>query len=165
MGRNGNYYGDSDQEILYLVGACKRMKTRLTVDAIIYHKATNSIALVKRKYPPFEGQWVLPGGHVEKGESVRDAIIREVTEECSLPIQPIKILGVYNALGRDPRGYYISVVFVAKPLATRVTGGDDAAEALWFPVDTILKMKLGFDHSKMIADYLSQRMMEAAFLL
>ena len=81
-----------------------------TVDAII--QKSSSLLLVKRKNYPFKNQFALPGGFVNEGETIEDAIVREVYEETSLEVHPIDILGVYSDPTRDPRGHIMTVVFI-----------------------------------------------------
>jgi len=81
-----------------------------TVDAII--QKNSQILLVKRKKEPFKGYLVLPGGFVNEGERVEDAVKREIKEETSLDIELIDILGVYSEPERDPRGHIMSTVFI-----------------------------------------------------
>ena len=70
-----------------------------TVDIILQK---GSILLIKRKNEPFKDHFALPGGFVNGGESVEDAVKREAIEETSLEIEPIDILGVYSDPERDP---------------------------------------------------------------
>ncbi|MGI0051988.1 MAG: NUDIX domain-containing protein, partial [Nitrososphaeraceae archaeon] len=65
-----------------------------TVDAII--QKSSSLLLIKRKNHPFKNQFALPGGFVNEGETIENAIVREVYEETSLEVHPIDILGVYS---------------------------------------------------------------------
>jgi ADP-ribose pyrophosphatase YjhB (NUDIX family) len=81
-----------------------------TVDAIIQN--SNSILLVKRSKDPYKNQFALPGGFVNEGETIEEAIKREVYEETSLEVHPIDILGVYSDPKRDPRGHIMTVVFI-----------------------------------------------------
>ena len=67
-----------------------------TVDAII--NRNSSILLVKRRRDPYKNCFALPGGFVNEGETIEEAIIREVYEETSLEVYPIDILGVYSIL-------------------------------------------------------------------
>ena len=95
----------------------------------------------------------LPGGFVDEGERVAHAAARELAEETGLKLGSLSLLGVYDTPGRDPRGWTVSVTYIAKlPTQTPVTGGDDAREARWFGADTL--PKLAFDHATIIGDAL-----------
>ena len=128
---------------------------RVTIDAIVMEN--EKILLVQRGKPPFVDSWALPGGHIELGELVEDAVIREIKEETSLDIKIEKLFNVYSQPGRDPRGHYITIVYVCivKNKKQQVLGGDDAKEAKFFDLQEISKLNLAFDHGKIIKDFLS----------
>ncbi len=120
----------------------------LTVDAVIL--SDDSIVLVKRKNPPFQGGWALPGGFVEYGETVEDAVKREVLEETSLDVRIEKLVGVYSDPGRDPRGHTVSVCFLCRIIGGNMKEGSDAQEVKLFP---LLELpELAFDHKKIVDD-------------
>lgn len=119
----------------------------LTVDTIILFK--NGLVLIKRKNPPFQGKFALPGGFVEIGESTEKAAVREAFEETSLSVEIIKLVGVYSDPHRDPRGHTVSVCYLAKG-SGKLKGSSDAASAELFELDSI--PELAFDHNKMIND-------------
>ncbi|MDG6220177.1 MAG: NUDIX domain-containing protein [Candidatus Thermoplasmatota archaeon] len=126
-------------------------KPCLTVDILITEK--DRLVLVKRKNPPFEGRWALPGGFVEYGETAEEAAVREAREETGLDIAVEGLQGVFSDPGRDPRGHTISVVFVAGKKAGKLRGGDDASEARWFDIKSL--PKLAFDHQKIVESFLN----------
>lgn len=130
----------------------------LTVDGVVLHRQpqgmagdTFSVLLVERGQDPFKGRYALPGGFVEYGEDIDDAIDREIEEETGLKALPFRQFRTFGTPGRDPRGHTVSVVYVAiiigEPPA--VVGGDDAASADWFPVDRL--PDLAFDHSRILS--------------
>lgn len=125
----------------------------LTVDAVI--EKNGRLLLVKRGSPPFEGAYALPGGFVEAGETVEEAVVREVKEETGLRTAVIGLLGVYSDPERDPRGHTVSVVFRLAVRSGSLMGGDDAAQAAFFPVDDL--PPLAFDHGLVVRDHLRQR--------
>jgi 8-oxo-dGTP diphosphatase len=119
------------------------------VDGIL--EKDDRVLYVKRKKDPFKGGWSFPGGKVNAGEKVEDALKRELFEETGLVIFPIDILGVYSDPARDPRGHRISVTFVAKVTGGEAKGGDDAESAQWFPIND--ELELAFDHNKILNNY------------
>jgi len=125
----------------------------LTVDAVI--EKNGKLLLVKRANPPFEGAYALPGGFVEAGETVEEAVAREVKEETGLRTAVIGLFGVYSDPARDPRGHTVSVVFRLAIRGGSLMGGDDAAEAAFFPIQDL--PPLAFDHGQVVRDYLKQR--------
>ena len=126
----------------------------LTVDVVALTRGSvPHLLLVQRAHPPFAGEWALPGGFVDEGERVADAAARELAEETGLKLASLCLLGVYDTPGRDPRGWTVSITYLAPlPAEAPVIGGDDAREARWCPADTL--PKLAFDHATIIGDAL-----------
>jgi ADP-ribose pyrophosphatase YjhB (NUDIX family) len=110
--------------------------------------------LVKRSKEPYKNKFALPGGFVNEGETIEEAIKREVYEETSLEVHPIDILGVYSDPKRDPRGHIMTVVFVVIIVRGNPSAGDDAKEISWIPIEKISDIKIAFDHKLVIHDYL-----------
>ena len=127
----------------------KPITPTLTVDAIIIHK--EKLVLIRRGNPPYEGTFALPGGMVEIGETVENAVIREAKEETDLDIDIIKLLGVYSDSSRDPRGHTVSIVFLAFGEGN-IKAGSDAKDIELFDLITDKLPKLAFDHNKIIDD-------------
>ncbi len=129
----------------------------LTTDGIIEiyeNEAFKGIVLIERKNEP-KGL-ALPGGFVDVGERVEDALVREMKEETNLDVSISRVLGIYSDPARDPRFHTASVVYVAQAEG-KPKGGDDAKEAKLYTLDTIPFDKLVFDHAKIVEDYLSSR--------
>jgi len=122
----------------------------LTVDAVIIYE--NKLVLIRRRNPPFQGLFALPGGFVEVGETVEAAIIREAKEETGLDIEIIKLLGVYSEPSRDPRGHTVSVVFLARGSGI-LKPDSDAIDLGLFNFTEI--PGLAFDHNKIIENAMS----------
>ncbi|MFZ1946003.1 MAG: NUDIX hydrolase [bacterium] len=133
-----------------------RRNPLVTVDAIIELAGGPSrrIVLVKRKNPP--PGWALPGGFVDYGETLEQAVVREAREETGLKITLVRQLHAYSEPGRDPRGHTIAVAFLARAEGDP-RGGDDASEAAAFDPER-LPAEMAFDHRQVIADYLSQKL-------
>lgn len=127
---------------------------RLAADLII--RNGDRIVLVKRGIEPFKGQWCIPGGHVEHGEQVREAAVREANEETGLDVEITGTIDVYDAPGRDPRGPVVSIVFEARTDQHELAAATDASEARWFHLDE-LPSEMGFDHRQILEDYLARQ--------
>jgi len=119
----------------------------LTVDAIIPYQG--KLLLIKRKNEPYEGFYALPGGIVEYGESVEDALFREIREEVGLRGKIYKLVGIYSDFARDPRGHFVSACFIFLPEG-KPKAGSDAKEVELFGLGSL--PELAFDHKKMIED-------------
>jgi len=128
----------------------RRRSPRLTVDALIERQG--KVLLIRRKKGPYKGSWALPGGFVEYGESVEEAVRREVKEETNLDLRIKRLLGVYSEPGRDPRGHVVSICFTAEAIGSE-KGKSDASEARFFDLEEAKKKNLAFDHKKIIGDY------------
>jgi 8-oxo-dGTP diphosphatase len=122
-----------------------------TVDVIL--QRDSKVLLIKRKKDPFKDHLALPGGFVNEGETVEEAMERETREETSLEVEPIDILGVYSDPRRDPRKHILSVVFVGIVVGGQDKAGDDAASIEWVDLGSIEKLTLAFDHSRILRDY------------
>jgi 8-oxo-dGTP diphosphatase len=120
-----------------------------TVDAII--EISGGIVIIQRSNPPFG--WALPGGFVDYGESLEDAVIREAKEETNLDLIDIKQFHTYSDPGRDPRFHTIGTVFIAKAKG-KPQAGDDAAGLKIVKLSEIEKLEFAFDHKKIIQDYI-----------
>ncbi len=123
---------------------------KLTVDVVI--PAEEGVVLIRRGGEPFEGQWALPGGFVEVGETVEAAAVREVAEETGLAVELARLVGVYSEPDRDPRGHNVSVAFLARVLSGELSASTDAAEVSVFDPGAV---DLAFDHRRIIDDALS----------
>ncbi len=125
-----------------------------TIDIILSENSnSNKVLLIKRKKDPFKDYFSLPGGFVNEGEKVEDAVRREAEEELLVKVEPINILGVYSDPNRDPRGHIMSITFIAKIINGDPKEGDGVAELRWVEIDNLENIKLGFDHSKILSDY------------
>ena len=121
---------------------------RLTVDGIIFKK--KKILLIQRANEPFKGQWALPGGFVDYGETTEDAVIREVSEETGITGKISRIIGIYSDPKRDPRGHTVSIVYLLKIAGGNARAASDAADVHFFDLDNL--PILAFDHEKIIKD-------------
>jgi 8-oxo-dGTP diphosphatase len=133
-------------------------KTPLLATDCAVFDAKGRVLLGRRKNPPFQGHYALPGGFVDIGETVEDACRRELREETGVKPGRLRLVGVYSDPKRDPRGHTCSVVFLAVVRRAKAAAGDDAAAVEW--VENWRKAGLAFDHAKVLAD--ASRMLQKA---
>lgn len=129
----------------------------LTVDVVLLSEGDEGrrVLLIQRGNDPFAGAWALPGGFVEESEQVAAAARRELMEETGAQAGEMSLLGVFDAPGRDPRGWTVSVVYVATVQGEpAVTGADDASDARWFDVGAL--PELAFDHAEIVSAALAR---------
>jgi len=105
------------------------------------------ILLVKRGYPPSKGYWSIPGGHVELGETIYRAAVRETLEETGIETKPLGAVNVDNLIKVDSKGvryHYILVTVLLKPVDPEAEPrpGGDAVDAGYYGIDEALKMPL-----------------------
>ncbi len=120
------------------------------------------VVLVKRGHAPLAGEWSIPGGVLEVGETLRQAAIREALEETCLTVEPEDLLGVFDRVVRDQSGrvlyHYVLIDFLCRRTAGELQAAEDAAEAQWrtpaevaelaLPEDTAEVIRLGFDKAQ-----------------
>jgi 8-oxo-dGTP diphosphatase len=124
----------------------------LTVDlAITTREAQPRVLLIRRKREPFAGSWAMPGGFVDENERLADAARRELEEETGVAVADFEQLYTAGDPGRDPRGWTVSVAYLARINADEVkpVAADDADEVGWFPLDDL--PQLAFDHAMILA--------------
>jgi 8-oxo-dGTP diphosphatase len=132
---------------------------RLTADVVLLcdDHCELYVLVIRRGWPPYEGCWALPGGHVDAGEQIDLAARRELTEETGLTADRLTFIGAYAEPGRDPRGRYVTFAYMSCVSGLpQPTAGDDAVEARWMPVYDLLagSAPLAFDHGRIIHDAL-----------
>jgi 8-oxo-dGTP diphosphatase len=126
-----------------------------TVDVIL--QRDSKVLMVRRRKDPFKDRLALPGGFVNEGETVEEAMKREAIEETSLEVEPVDILGVYSDPKRDPRKHILSVVFIGIIVGGSEKAGDDAASIEWVKISDIQQQQIAFDHAQILHDYLQWR--------
>jgi 8-oxo-dGTP diphosphatase len=131
----------------------RQQNIQLTVDAVVfgYTKARGlSVLLVKRKYEPFKGHWAMPGGFVNEGESLEEAVARELKEETSIEVGYLEQLYTFGKPDRDPRQHIVAVAYFAlvRPDYLTIEPDTDAEEVAWFPIDEV--PPLAFDHEDIL---------------
>ena len=126
----------------------------LTADSVVFDDR-GRVLLVRRKNPPFQGQYALPGGYVEYGETTEHAAARELAEETGLVAANLSLIGVYSDPDRDPRRHVVSIAYRIAVAGYDSHAGDDAADAAFVP--NWEDLDLAFDHRKIVEDAIRKR--------
>jgi ADP-ribose pyrophosphatase YjhB (NUDIX family) len=115
----------------------------LAVSAAIFRDGR--VLLVRRARPPAHGLYTLPGGGVEPGESLEQAVIREVREETGLAVAPLGLVGFREAIARDAAGrverHFVILPFAARWVAGEIALNEELAEAHWRTPDELAGLK------------------------
>jgi 8-oxo-dGTP diphosphatase len=112
------------------------------------------VLLMRRGTSPLLGEWSLPGGVLECGETLRQAVAREAREETGLLVEVGEMLGVYERLipgeeGRT-RYHYVLIDYLCRPLGGELSADSDAADVRWFARDELPALKLADDANEVV---------------
>lgn len=134
----------------------ERERPAVTVDVVVVAPLDGrlKVLLVQRKRSPFEGCWAIPGGFVEPDEPLEAAARRELQEETGAEPARLEQLYTFGDPGRDPRGWTISVAYLAQLAVEEVQAwqpeaGSDAGAVGWFDLEEL--PALAFDHADILA--------------
>jgi ADP-ribose pyrophosphatase YjhB (NUDIX family) len=118
------------------------------------HRRENRVLLIRRGQAPLLGEWSLPGGVLECGETLREAVVREAREETGLVIETGEMLGVYERVIRSDEGrvryHYVLIDFLCRLVAGDLKAGSDAADVRWFTRDELPALKLAYDANDVV---------------
>ncbi len=116
--------------------------------------------IVARATEPLRGQWSIPGGAVELGETVRQAAAREAREETGLEVEVGEVLEVFDSIYPDPDGrmryHYVLIDFLCRPVAGELRAGGDAAETRWVTAGELEAFKVSASATRVICKGLAR---------
>ncbi len=122
------------------------------VGAVVLNK--NKILLVKRGKEPRKGYWAIPGGVLNVGETIENAIKREVEEETNIKIEIIRLIDVIEDIIYDDQGnvrfHYILVDYLAKYKEGELQAGSDVSDAKWISIEDLGRFKIAKTTKDMI---------------
>ena len=124
----------------------------VTTDCVIFgfDGTKLNVLLIERGIEPFKGRWAFPGGFIRMEESAHQGAKRELFEETGLKDAYIRQFHTFSDPYRDPRERVITIAYLALVRISEVRAGDDAAKAMWFPIDKV--PSLAFDHDKILRE-------------
>lgn len=109
--------------------------------AAVLRNSKGEFLMIKRKNPPAKDLWGFPGGGIKFGETIEQAVAREVKEETGLNVEAGKILTVGEAIEEDKDIHRVVVVYEAKIKNGVVKASDDAADIMWISLEKIPEME------------------------
>ncbi|MGH8459783.1 MAG: NUDIX hydrolase [Nevskiales bacterium] len=129
------------------------------VGAVI--KQGRRVVIVRRKAPPLEGQWSIPGGLVEVGETLRQAVAREAREETGLTVEVGELLEVAERILPGARGrtkyHFVLLDYLCTPVAGRLRAGSDAARARWVTAGELDELAIANSAKRVIRRALARK--------
>lgn len=130
----------------------KYPRPSVTTDCIVITRENEpKVLLILRGFEPFKGCWAFPGGFMNMDETTEQCAMRELEEETGLKVTEVHQIGAYSKVDRDPRGRTVTVAYlVLIDAPVEVSGQDDAAKAMWWPLSAL--PELAFDHKEIMED-------------
>jgi ADP-ribose pyrophosphatase len=117
-------------------------RPRVAVGTVVMQD--DRVLLVCRGKPPAQGEWAIPGGSVELGETLQAAAEREIREETGLSVRAGEIVHVFDTIRRDEAGqirfHYVIVDLLADFISGKLLPGDDVSDARWISRKEVLDL-------------------------
>ncbi|WP_286691900.1 MULTISPECIES: NUDIX hydrolase [unclassified Brevundimonas] len=115
---------------------CRPMAAPVAAVGVICLRG-DQVLLIRRGQPPRLGEWSLPGGRVEPGETLRDAALRELAEETGVEADLGPLVDVVDGIFPESGRHYVLIDFLARWTSGEPVAGDDAADARFWPLDEV----------------------------
>lgn len=119
------------------------------------------VLLVRRGAPPFEGEWSIPGGMLETGETILEGVRRELAEETGMDVRVIDLIEVFERMSLDAEGkskyHYVVLDYFCEVIGGDACAGSDAAEVAWATKENLSEYALSASAHRVI-----QKAFEAA---
>jgi 8-oxo-dGTP diphosphatase len=123
------------------------------VGGVVIRKS--NVLLIRRGTDPLKGEWSIPGGMLELGESLTDGVRREVLEETGLRVRPLEAVAVLDRVeknGKRVRYHYVIIDYVCRPAGGRLKPGSDVLDARWVERKELPRYRITPKAAEVIAD-------------
>lgn len=127
-------------------------RPRATVGAIMVKEG--KVLLQLRNHRPFEGRWGFPGGHIEKGETAKEAVIREIKEETGLELKP-EFFCYSDEICPEEGWHALAIMFTGAAGGKERPDPKEVKELRWVPLEEAAGMGLAFRHSRVLESYMA----------
>ena len=134
------------------------MSPLVGVGGVVVHD--NRVLLVERGHEPMKGRWTIPGGLIDVGESLREAVIREVKEETGLDVEPVELIDLLDRIHREDgrvRYHYVIADYLCRVAGGTLGAASDAAAVRW------VERAEWNSHSALALDPITTRVIETAW--
>lgn len=112
----------------------------LAVGGVIFN-GSGRVLLVQRGNEPWKGWWSIPGGAVETGELLKDAVYREMREETGLEVEALEVVEIFESIRAAEDGaiafHYVVIDYLCRVVSGDAKASDDASAARWFSQDAL----------------------------
>jgi mutator protein MutT len=108
------------------------------VGAVVFYD--HQVLLVRRKVDPYAGRWSIPGGAIELGERAREALVREVREECGVDVEPLVVVDVYDNIVEDGgtvKYHYVVIDYLSRYVSGTPRAGSDVDQSRWIAISDL----------------------------
>jgi 8-oxo-dGTP diphosphatase len=135
-----------------------KIQPKTTVTAIISRLQGDDeyILITKRKINPYLNKWCLPGGHINKYETAKNAVIREVREETGLDYKP-KFYNYFDEIVPDENIHAVVLVFTGISGGTLIRVNAEVSDAKWIHLNDTLNYDFAFQHNEILKHYMANK--------
>lgn len=127
---------------------------QVAVGAVIFKD--DKVLLVKRSHQPAKGYWAIPGGKIKPGETMQQALVRELREETDLEIIPGKVVYVFDVIETNPQNeidyHYVIIDFLCQYKSRKIKAGDDALDVKWVSARDLSQLDVNENTRTMLKD-------------
>jgi len=124
---------------------------KATVGALI--ESDGKLLLEKRNHEPFYDHWCIPGGHIDYGETVEKALIREVKEETGLQVINYSFFNYYTEYYNELDWHAVALIFVVYTTGSLKLQPEEVQELRWFTREEMSSLPFAFEHRQIVDDF------------